>query len=361
VITTHLRADPSPTPSDHDVDGWYPDPCDPTGARERRWDGVAWTPFTHTTSAGNAPRAPWHRRPLAFIGHRWFHWLLASAACSVAAWVIYERAHGVPRGLEEVVGYVVVAIAVVAGAVAAVAFASRLNARLELRQVVGTRTIALVCAVSLPAVVAISLLEKPFPARLSNTVAGPIEELAKLSVPMAMYLLWPRCREPLVGLSLVLASAGTFGVYEVADYTYAMPADTTAAMTLALRPLWDAPVHMVLTGTIAAVLWRRWHVHGGFVVDLPVVVTVVGVMALHSAIDWGSGLRGSLSLLSVALLLPAYLWFKMVARQLVPPDAVATNPPWWRPWRLPTAIGEPQGSTRTSDPAPSVPGRTTAA
>ncbi len=63
----------------------------------------------------------------------------------------------------------------------------------------------------------------------------------------------------------------------------------------------------------------------------------------------------------MALLLLAYLWFKMVARQLVPPDAVATNPPWWRPWRLPTAIGEPQGSTRTSDPAPSVPGRTTAA
>jgi RsiW-degrading membrane proteinase PrsW (M82 family) len=227
--------------------------------------------------------------------------------------------------------------------------------------VVGTRLIALVCLVGFPVVVAVTMLERLFPPELSNAVAGPIEELAKLAVPLAMYLLWPRFRAPRTGLALVLASAATLGVYEVAKYAYDMPSDESATMTLGLRPLWDAPLHMALTGIVGAVLWRRWHGRGGVALDLPAAATVVGVMALHSTIDWSGGLDGSLSLLSVALLIPTYLWFKMAARQLVPPDAVASNPPWWRPWRLATSAEERQGSTRTRDPAPTLPGRTTAA
>jgi RsiW-degrading membrane proteinase PrsW (M82 family) len=214
-------------------------------------------------------------------------------------------------------------------------------------------------------VVAITMLEYPFQSDgLSNAVAGPIEEVAKLAVPFALYLLSARFRAPRAGVALVLASAATLGVFEAAGYAWHLPgstATTAMASTVVWRPLWDAPVHMVLTGTIAAVLWRRWHSHGGLHIDLPMAVTVIGVMALHSVIDWSSDLRGSLSSLSLLGLVLAYMWFKMAVRQLAPPDAVAGNPPWWRPWRLPTATAAPQGSTRTSQPTDTRPGRRTAA
>jgi RsiW-degrading membrane proteinase PrsW (M82 family) len=358
VTLARLRTDP---PADGEPRGWYPDPCDPAGRTERRWDGDAWTASTRAAAGEDRPTERWHRRPLAFLTHRWFHLLLAGVVCSTAAAVLYERAHGVPERLDEVVGYGVVAIAVLGGALAAAAFADHLSARLRLREVVGTRLIASVCAVSLPVVIGITLLERPFPDRLSDAVAGPIEELAKLAVPLALYALSPRFRPPRVGLSLVLASAASLGVYEVAEYAYEMPSDTPVAATLALRPLWDAPVHMVLTGIIGAVLWRTWRRHGGLALTPKAIGTVVGVMALHSFIDWSNDLRAGTATVSVLMLVPAYLWFKTAARQLVPPGAVASNPPWWRPWRLATADAEPQGSTRTSQPTDTRPGRRTAA
>lgn len=54
--------------------GWYLDPCALPSRALRFWDGHAWT--DRVDAGGGAPEAEpphWKRRPLAFLGHRWFH------------------------------------------------------------------------------------------------------------------------------------------------------------------------------------------------------------------------------------------------------------------------------------------------
>ena len=302
--------------------------------------------------------------------HPWFRLMLVALLCALGALVTNERTDA---------RVLVLVLTGLAAAWAGIAFAGHVGSRLRFGEVVGLRLVAVVSIVCLPVVAAITLLEDPFPPYLSNAVAGPIEETAKLALPVAMYFWSKRFRGPRVGLALVLASAAALGVYEAVEFTLSVHRSSggSAAWVLVYRPLWDAPLHMVLTGTIGAVLWRRWHRYGRFQLDGVVVGTVAGVMALHSLIDWSSDLHGSLGSMSVLLMVPAYLWFKVAARQLVPPDAVATVPPGWRPSHLRSAQsgpsspkrrsgdtnsgGTPQGSTRTSEPSSNRPGRTTAA
>lgn len=331
-----MVAPPTPRIAGPAPAGAYLDPCDRSGQTLRTWDGEAWTTQTAANDADVAPTPPWHRRPFAFLGHRPFHLLVLAIVLGVLDAVLFQATKSTP---------LLVVLAAASATAAALAFGSLISSRLGLRQVVDARTVvALFFAGGVVGQLIVQLerlLPKVATAHWSILLVGPIEETAKLAVPLALVLWGPkRFRDPRTGLVAVLASAAAFGVAEAVTIAlraageHGQPAAAVAG-ALAIKPLVDPVVHMSITGIFGAVAWHVWHREGRPRLTGAVLGALLGVMAAHDlndAIDNFAGKAGAL--LGIALLVGVYVVFKHSARALVPPDNIEAVPPGWRPKRL---------------------------
>jgi RsiW-degrading membrane proteinase PrsW (M82 family) len=315
---------------------WHPDPADPTGATRRWWDGDAWTDRTEPIDGAPAPPPAWTRHHMAFVHHRWLHLVLVSLLIGVVGAALYAATDNVTT---------LVTTVAIASALVALGFGIHLDGRLRMHQVVGPNDILFAFVVGGLVGQAIAQAERLLPKHdtWSILAVGPIEEIAKLAVPVAMFA-WGarRFRNPRAGLALVLASAAAFGVVETAIYAYRGTIDHQGEAVLfgiaVFKPFIDPVIHMTITGLFAAVAWRAWHLRGGFSLTAPVLGTLLLTMAMHDAIDLADPVaKGFGALLITPVLLVAYyLLFKHFARRDVPPDALDDVPPGWRPTNLPT-------------------------
>ncbi len=191
---------------------------------------------------------------------------------------------------------------------------------------------------------------------LENASTGPIEEGSKLLIPVILYFAaGSRFRDPRVGFAIVLVSACVFGIAEgvmalqpitdisiTTDETVqgritgthtSVSLDYQQVLATALVRPFDELVHPVLTGFIGAVAWFfAWHRHRFF--TGAAIGAFVLAAVLHSGVDVSSAVAstGVNILVGLAVLVCGYyLLYRPNVRQLVPPSAIATNEPWWRP------------------------------
>ena len=313
----------------------------PTGVAGwmREWDGHAWA-----ESVVSDPRAPavepWHRRPLAVLVHgrflMWFGcWLVAIALAAVFLWT-GATFFAVLGGLIGVVG--------VLGALLWMVFR-----RLHVHEVIGFAelnlwgvgggVVALLVAGAIEYGVA-ALIHHETPIQ-GLGIAGPVEETAKILVPVILYVVG-RYRDPRAGIALALVSGAMFGLCEEVLFLLRQ-ADLTELVsgseihlpdvfTMLFRPFVEV-FHVVLTGFIAAVAWRAGWVRGKFWPALIGAWLLAAV--LHSGYDVIDGFSQRVPLIEVAslaiILITYFVVFRGSARQLPPPAALAANPPAWRP------------------------------
>lgn len=265
--------------------------------------------------------------------HRWLQVLLASFAVGVLGGGIYVVTKSwIPF-------CVLVALSSIG---VALAFGLHLDLRLRFHAVIDLRTVALVFLAGGVVGQAIAELERLLP-HVTKThwipilLVGPIEETAKLAVPLALFF-WgsKRFRDPRVGLAAVLASAAAFGVAETALYAYRAVHDEKSLAVIVgigvFKPLVDPLIHMCITGIFGAIAWRTWHRRGHFVVTWGVLGSLLLAMGLHDLNDILVIVAGRAGLVAEAgLLVLVYMIFKFAARGDIPEDAVESVPHWWRP------------------------------
>jgi RsiW-degrading membrane proteinase PrsW (M82 family) len=156
-------------------------------------------------------------------------------------------------------------------------------------------------------------------------IAGPAEETGKLLIPVVLWMVG-RYRLPRQGFLLVVCSAATFGVVEAARY--GLSPDLFS---------WSRGggeiLHVALTGFVAAVAWQaawktpRWFTAAG-------VGAVAVAMFLHSVNDvlvLDEDAPPATHGITIAVLAVLYVATKHSARQMVPPDNVASVSARWRP------------------------------
>jgi len=266
----------------------------------------------------------------------WFGcWLVAMALAVVFLWT-GSTFFAVPGGVIGVLG--------VLGALLWMMFR-----RLHLHEVisfaelnlwgVGGGFVALLVAVAIEGGVA-ALIHHETPTQALG-IAGPVEETAKILVPVILYLVG-RYRDPRAGIALALVSGAVFGLFEEASYLLRQ-ADLTQlvsgseihlpdVLNMLFRPFVEL-FHVVLTGFIAAVAWRAGWVRAKFWPALVGGWLLAAV--LHSGYDVIDGLSQRVPFIEVIspaiILITYFVVFRGSARQLPPPAALATNPPAWRP------------------------------
>lgn len=243
---------------------------------------------------------------------------------------------------------IVVPFSILTAALVAVAYGVFLDGRVRMHETIGRSTIVLVAIVggAVGFLVAHGI-ESLIPDRTEDFLTGPIEEPAKLIVPLLLFWLGgERFRDPRAGLAIVLASAAGVGVIEDGEYVLTafneVPAafghgmdtlDEISASVSLERPLMDAFVHMSLTGMIGAVAWRTWWLRGGFRITWGIAGAFALACVLHSAFDTVSA--GNVVLY---VFLTMYLGLKLTGREDVPPNAIAEVPPGWRPGHMPERL-----------------------
>jgi PrsW family intramembrane metalloprotease len=184
--------------------------------------------------------------------------------------------------------------------------------------------------------------------------AGPIEETAKLLVPVLLFFfMGGDLRDPRIGFALVFTSGLVFGIAEGAEYVAGathlahdhhlheqMSAEETEridAVAMVFVRSFIELMHPFTVSAVAAVAWlAAWRGQGFF--SRAAVITYVLAIVYHSFND---GVLGGLitehqAILGSALSFPLLmLWFYVMyqprARQLAPPSAVLDNPRRWRP------------------------------
>ena len=319
-----------------DTPGLYP-----TGVAgwSREWDGHAWSE-TIVSDPQTAALGRWHRRPLAVLVHgrflMWFScWLVALALA-----VVFLRTGSI---FFAVLGGVIG----VSGALGALLW--MMLRRLHLRQAiscsalnvwgVGSGVVALLIALAVEGGLA-TLIHRETPIQALG-IAGPVEETAKILVPVILYMVG-RYRDPRAGIALALVSGAVFGLGEEVTYLLRQ-ADLASLLSgseihladvgnMLFRPFVEL-FHVVLTGFIAAVAWRAGWVRAKF---WPALLGAwLLAAALHSGYDVIDGFSRQVPfilVISVAMILITYfVVFRGSARQLSPPAALAANPPAWRP------------------------------
>jgi hypothetical protein len=184
-------------------------------------------------------------------------------------------------------------------------------------------------------------------------LSGPIEETAKLLVPIAL-LAWgvKALREPKAGLFVVVVSAATFGAIEGAVWE-SRRSDIWLHLEMAIVRPGAELIHPFLTGFAAAVIWLAAR-RAGRVVTRSGVLAFALIVVVHSVHDgiatllllrkgerigtpsvYSPGVaitRGVASWLVLFLQAVAvYVLLRHAARELVGPTHLATSPPQWRP------------------------------
>ncbi|MHA6803757.1 PrsW family intramembrane metalloprotease [Salinifilum ghardaiensis] len=182
---------------------------------------------------------------------------------------------------------------------------------------------------------------------------GPIEEIAKLILPVALALTG-RYLTKLSGVALGMAAATGFAVLESMGYAYGAlnaPGGLAGAETdLIMRGLTDPFTHQIWTGAACAVMFAAWQRRGRVSLSWSVVAILATVMALHSVFDL---MQMSLPLpplvtfpLTLLVMIPALVLFLRVTR-----DLTTT-----RPGRVPEQRSAPgAGSEPTEAPTESAP------
>ena len=179
-------------------------------------------------------------------------------------------------------------------------------------------------------------------------LAGPIEECAKLLLPVIVFLAARRhLAEPRVGFAVVWLSAAVFGVVEGAKYLFGFGpesqvgadqplADARSASGLVLTRTFVEMLHPLWTAGAAAIMWLgAWR--GRALFSGAGAAAFVTAVLLHSVND---GVIGGL-LREVALGASIVLWpvwfvvcyqvFRRHARELVPPSMIGGSQRRWRP------------------------------
>lgn len=314
--------------------GWFVVPTRQGTPVEREWDGDVWTEHIRP-AADDAAVAPWHRAPLRFLTSPGWLLLAVIIAGSVGAFLILRTDD--ERTWAQGAQWLAVPLAFAATVAVMLSLLLFLDRRLRFGQVVRHwGPIVAWGAVSGLVGVGIALgLEKGIPDLFDSSLdknrgwyflAGPVEELGKILVPV---ILWfsDRYRLPRQGFLLVVLSAMVFGVFEGSEYA-AQPDQFQIA-----RPIGELQ-HPLYIGFAAAFAWRAawgrrsWFTRTG-------VLAVLAAMALHSLNDGLIGLdtkdAGPVFLITPVVILVAFLAMKHGARQMVPPDNVEHVSPGWRP------------------------------
>lgn len=277
--------------------------------------------------------AEWERHPFRFLRQRWFHFWVLNASVVVVLLISYE--------VEE--NTTVIPAMMLFGALSgAMAFGMFVSDRLALAGTVPFDVVAAAILYGGAIGILFSGLLDPLiidhPSSHQIFWVGPIEETAKLILPVAIFLSG-RYRTARAGLVLGMASAAGFAIMESMGYGFNALNEAGGDLEhAALVPLGRgllAPFgHLVWTGVAAIVLWSEWARRGQVAITAKVVGVLVAVMALHSVNDYASfesPNTPALVLASPVIAIGSYLFFKSRARELTPAGRVNAVPPGWRP------------------------------
>jgi RsiW-degrading membrane proteinase PrsW (M82 family) len=281
----------------------------------------------------SADPAKWERHPFRFLRQRWFHFWLLNAAVVVVFLISYEVEENTT---------VIPAIMLFGALSGAMAFGMFVSDRLALAGTVPFDVVAATILYGGAIGVLFGGLLDPLIIKETTSAevfwVGPIEETAKLFLPVAIFLSG-RYRSARAGLVLGLSSAAGFAILESMGYGYNALTEAGgdlehAALVPLQRGVFAPFGHLVWTGVASMVLWSEWTRRGKFAITTKVVGVLVAVMALHSLNDYAS--FNSPDTPAWLLALPAipiasYLLFKSHARELTPAARINDVPPGWRP------------------------------
>ncbi|MFE0750314.1 PrsW family glutamic-type intramembrane protease [Gordonia sp. NPDC058843] len=319
----------------------------------REWDGHAWLGTrTPDPRVGVLPRKGGKIRGR----HRWMGLVFAGMVVGTLLVVVATSGDEANKWMLAIAGFVSSGSVLIAGAWIAWDRLG-LSAIADVRRVLALGVLS--GLVALGVAFAVEKAQQRIPGPIGSHVgglfgAGPIEETAKLLVPVLLYFfVGGALRDPRTGFFLAFVSGSVFGAGEGAEYVAgaihlahdhhlhdhigAISEERNAAIVLALtRPAIEF-VHPLTTASVAAVAWLiAWR--GGKFFSRPAIVTFVIAILYHSVNDGvlAGLLGGHLKLLGTALAFAmALLLFHFVylprARQLAPPEVVETNPRRWRP------------------------------
>ena len=344
--------------------GWYPFGVARTKAR---WDAQAWTGESADDPGVVAP-AKWHHQLLPFLRHQWFWWIVGGWALTLALTAAQR-----PTGTHVFGQFAAVGIALMMVGVVLL-----IDRHLHFRQLrnlwllIGCGVVSGVVAVVIASRIE-GLLETRYLTYAIEMfgLAGPIEETAKLLVPVLLLAFGgARFRDPRAGLLMVLVSGAVFGLAEGRGYIVGSIAEG-AYYPIVMgvgRPLAEL-MHPLLTGFAAAVIWLAAR-RAGRVITLAGVGAWLIAVVVHSVHDvslvayrpkttlkeeFASSIPLTVTealLLGVGTAFLALVWAILLlllqrhsARELAPPDAIAANSPHWRPqlkqWGRPRAERPP--------------------
>ena len=209
-----------------------------------------------------------------------------------------------------------------------------------------------------------------FGVRWTLWLVGPIEESAKLVVPLVLLAAgWRLIRDPRSGVFVVVVSAATFGGLEGTEWEGRTRQVWEHVAMSMVRPGAEL-FHPFVTGFAAGVIWlaaaragRLWtrvgagallvviavhSVHDGIAdLALPRGTKNVGVQPIVSASTaLERGLLGGV--VAWALSLMFFIVYRHAARELVDPRLVRGAPPRWRPRIKQWGCGRDVRSTRNA-------------
>lgn len=226
---------------------------------------------------GTGPRSARHARVVTLL---WM--LLALFAGSLVAgwggWMLHDSTSGSLASLaadNRIPMLVVVLGALIAIGGAMLALGAHVARSINIVRVSQVRRALFVgiawgfAAVGIAAAVELASRHLPSPwdsGALNLMLAGPIEEAAKLLLPVALLAFVPRWRDPKLGFWLVFSAGATFGVVEGLGYVvhdalvFLKSGDTAvehaaAAAVGAVSRAGVELLHPVITGGAAAIIW----------------------------------------------------------------------------------------------------------
>lgn len=314
----------------------------------RHWDGHAWTgPLLGDPAVG----APDHSRRLFAVVGSPRVWLAVLGVAAGLVTVALGTTTAPPDRVLLGVGAALACGATLGATTWSLGRRVHVGRAGPLRPVLGWGAAAGVVA-SLVAI-GLELAQQHLPGVASSltarlAMAGPIEETAKLALPVLLWYRRPRWRDPRLGVGVVLVGSVVFGLGEGVSYLVRLRGVGTAALDdaaagrvvavslLQVRSLVEL-LHPWVTTAAAAVVWLAVWRSGSRLLGRTALGAWLGAVLLHDVQDVAIGrvlgryAPGLVTLALVVLLVLTYQWLRRSVRELVPPEEVGLQPPRWRP------------------------------